>query len=367
FLGWLVRGNFIFRGSHELRDEKPENGSDEPRLALVPGSGLGLSRDEVLARREEEARAILAADVPMQASRGLLGVFKSHVESRIVRRTRLDAVAVHVPGERGMPPAHYRWIGLLTARAFGELSSTVPVLRRKLAEILRRAKVVPGSHDHKEIFSIFCSLPKHQVLLHDVETLERLIFRIIDTRDRQGVRVHYDVAPDDRRVSVLVLFPRERFNAEVRQTIQELLVTAFGGTAIEYRLALTDEPLARLHFYLETPASASRPPIPELESRIGAITRTWEERVRSILLEAHEAGRGTFLADHFAAAFPGSYRAQESAESAASDCELLDEARRANAPKVRLRPGALPGDDESRSVTAIRIVRPGESFSLSRL
>jgi glutamate dehydrogenase len=69
---------------------------------------------------------------------------------------QLDA-AGRVVGER-------RFLGLFTSRAEAEEAAHVPLLRKMLRQILADEQAFPGSHDFKEIVSVFNALPKSELL-----------------------------------------------------------------------------------------------------------------------------------------------------------------------------------------------------------
>ena len=190
FLEWLLRSNFVFLGFRQY-DVRQESG--DSWVSVARGSGLGILRDETRsAFYEPRSIEVLPADLRRRVvDPQLLIVHKTNAESRVVRRTRMDYVGIKRLDAEGRVVGEERFLGLFTARALGDLPSDIPILRRKLYKILESANVVQGSHDHKEMFSIFCSLPKTELFLNDVDALQQLIFTELETRDRLDVRVRY--------------------------------------------------------------------------------------------------------------------------------------------------------------------------------
>ena len=364
FLRWLRRSNFVFLGfrEYEVRDE-----GDTSVVAVARGSGLGILRDEERSRLWEPKPV---EDLSPDSRKRLLGprpltVYKTQYESRVLRRTRMDYVGVKHYARDGRVRGEYRFLGLFTARALEDLPSDIPILRRKLQDILDACGVIEGSHDHKEIFGIFSSLPKAELFVNDVPALKDKILSVIDNRDRLDVRVSYRADEFECGLSAMVLLPRDRFSVRNRHAIQELLAERFGGSLVDYRLALTDEPQARLHFYFATPpGELPTPSVAELEEAVTALTRTWDERVLEALRMQTDAAAAERLGDRYADAFPASYCAQESAETAARDLFEIERARQTAQPVISVQPGRTSRRPD---VTQVKIIRHAAQFQLSEL
>jgi glutamate dehydrogenase len=364
FLAWLARANFVFLGSRSY--EVAWEGS-KPAVKPVPGSGLGIFRDETrLAYEKPPAPSGVPDDLEARvASPHIVLVHKARAESRVLRRARMDFIAVKRLDAGGRATGVETFAGLFTARAYNDLPSDIPILRRKLDAILERTGVVPGSHDHKEIFSIFTSIPKSELFVTDSEKIAEMILAVMAAAQRRDVRVSWRPDLLERGVSVMVLLPRERFNADVRLAIQNLLAEEFQGTLVDYRLALSEEPMARLHFYFATPpGKLPEPALDALEAKVAELTRTWHDRLREALEREHGSGDGARIALRYEKAFPGAYSAQKSPETAVADIRHIDAAARDGMVQVAV---ALGRTQRQRKVSVLKIFRADEPFALSAL
>ncbi len=368
FLQWLRRANFVFLGYREY-DVLP---GAKGRVATVTrGSGLGILRDD---KRSDLLEPISVAELPEDARERIAGsrplnVCKTDRESLVLRRARMDYIGVRKYDRDGSVRGECRFLGLFTSRALDDLPADIPVLRRKLERILSDCGAISGSHDHKEIFSIYCSLPKAELFVADVNALRETILSVLANRDRLDVRVSYRSDVLESGVSAMVLLPRDRFSVHNRQAIQDLLAQKFGGTLVDYRLALTNEPQARLHFYFAcesaagTPPAPPAPPLDELEASVAALTRTWDEDLLRALKLRNDIEDPVALAREYKGAFSATYRASEPAANAAADILELERARTSRTPRVVVRPDGSPRRDS----TEIRILRAGGQYHLSEL
>ncbi len=364
FLDWLRRANFVFLGyrGYDLKGKEPD-----AVIEVEHGSGLGILRDEA---RSTFARPKLLSSLPADLTERIVTpriilVHKANSNSHVLRRTRMDYIGVKKRDAAGRVAGEHRFLGLFTSRAYNDLPSDIPILRRKLQKILEKANIVSGSHDQKEIFSIFTSIPKYELFMTETDRIAEMIFAIMAASGHREVRVSY--RPDflERGVSAMVLMPKEKFSPEVRLAIQKLLSEELKGSPVDYRLALGEEPMARLHFYFAArQGPLASPPMDVLEGKVAQLVRTWEDRLAEALEREHGAEGGSRLAERFAKAFPASYVAVKSPETAVADIRHIDPALREGRVQASI---ASTKQQHGRKVSVIKIYQPGEPFALSTL
>jgi glutamate dehydrogenase len=326
-LRWLKDGNFVFIG---FRAYDIDDGGD-PVLRVEPGTGLGILRDEA---RSTFAPGVPLAELPEPLQRRVAGgplliVSKTNAEATVHRRARMDYLGVKKLDDQGRVTGERRFLGLFTSKAHSEHAESIPILRRKLDRILAQSGAHPGSHDFKEIITIFNSMPKEELfqaspaeLLHEVQTVLRLLF---------ADDVHVSLRPDplDRGVSVMVVLPRGKFSGEVRQRIQAALARRLNGTVLNYYLAMSAGDQARLHFYLSVPSEMLGKVEPrEIEHEIVQIIRSWDDRLLDALTEAFPAAEAHRLAGRYLHALSPEYRAATLPEVAVLDIGQIEGMRR---------------------------------------
>src|SRR6185312_9541450 len=104
---------------------------------------------------------------------------------------------------------------------------------------------------------------------------------VLRLRERKQVKVF--LRPDDygRYISFLIYLPRDRYTTKIRIRMQEILLKAAGGTSYDYSAMIGESALARLHVVVRgergRPLSADALNVEELEARLAAATRSWED------------------------------------------------------------------------------------------
>jgi len=367
FLGWLSEANFVFLGYREYRIRVE---GEEGVLYVTPGSGLGiLRREEDSAWAEGVALSDLTESLRKRVLEGpLLITTKTNAEATVHRRTRMDYIGVKILSEAGSVIGERRFLGLFTSRAYAEHADAIPILRRKLEAILSRSGAAPGSHDYKEIITIFNSMPKEELFQASVVELEREVQTVLSLLFSDEVEVSLRADPLDRGGSVMVLLPRGKFSGEVRQRIQESLRRRLQGTVLNYHLAMSAGDQARLHFYLTAPPEVfAEVRAEELAFEIRQILRSWADRLRDELDGRFPSGEANRLATLYGAAFPEEYRVATLPEIAVQDLEELERLRKdGNKVAITLREPRGRGRAEAfRDVTVLKLYLIEERLILS--
>src|SRR5690606_18705931 len=306
----------------------------EKSLGTVPDSGLGILRN---VGQSGYAEPVPLRLIPPQlreriTAGRLLVVTKTNAEATVHRPRRMDYVGFKRLTADGDVVGERRFLGLFTGKAQSTPVGDIPILRRKLRQVLELDMAVPGSHDYKGIVAAFNSMPREDLFGSDAEQLHKDIRTILSLEQERGARLRIRPDPLKRGVGAMVVMPRESFNGEVRRAIQDFLEHELKATRVDYRLALgEDQSHARFHFYFVTDIDPATIDADELERTVIELARTWREDLRERLIEAHGELRGRELARRYQKAFDEGYEAEVSPAQAVHDIANLEKLRdRAN-------------------------------------
>ena len=285
-LRWLADQHFTFLAyrAYDLRAD----GS----LCPVPDSGLGLLR---AAPEGPSSRfAQLPEAVRAKAhERTLLVLTKANARSRVHRPTYLDYIGVKRFDAGGTVIGEHRFLGLFTSSAYTTLPGDVPVLRRKVAAVIKRAGFLPVSHDAKDLAQILDTYPRDDLFQIDAESLYNIALGILHLQERRQTRLFVYREPYARFVSCLAFIPRDRFSTAAREQIGRVLTDAYGATSSEWNTRLSASVLARVHYVLHVdPATVRDPDEEKLEQQVAKAARAWVDDLREALVSARgeEAG-----------------------------------------------------------------------------
>lgn len=321
FLRWLCDNHFTFLG---YRRHGLANVDGQDQLTVVPDSSLGILHD-VASLDAVAAFAALPAEVRAQVRRPeLLVVTKSTARSTVHRPGYLDYVAVKRFGADGQVSGEDRFLGLFTSTAYSANPADIPLLRRKVADVVARANLPSGGHAGKALINILETYPRDELFQTSGDDLLQTSLGILHLGERQRFRLFVRRDPFQRFMSCLIYAPREHYTTELRQKWQAILLQAFNGSGSEFNVHLSESALARIQMTVRTqPGHIPAFDVRELEARLVAAARRWDDELKAALIDATGEARGIQLLRQFGSAFPASYREDFEARAAVPDVELM--------------------------------------------
>jgi len=321
FLRWLADNHFTFLGyrRHELVTV-----SGQDALKIVPDSSLGILR-EGPSKDISTSFAALPPEVRAYARRPeLLVVTKSTARSTVHRPGYLDYIAVKRFDAKGNVTGEDRFLGLFTSTAYSANPVDIPLLRRKTADVVARAGLAPGSHAGKALINILANYPRDELFQTTEEDLLRTSMAILHLGERQRFRLFVRRDPFERFLSCIIYAPRENYTTELRQKWQAILTEAFNGSSSEFNVHLSESRLARIQITVRTtPGKIPNFDVREVEARLVASARRWDDDLKGALIESSGEARGNELFRQFGDAFPAGYREEFAARAAVPDIEMM--------------------------------------------
>jgi glutamate dehydrogenase len=360
FLAWLLKDHFTFLG---CRDYELTTAGGEDVLRIVIGSGFGILRE-----RPGETTSASFATLPPEARKRarvkeLLVLTKANARSTVHRPGHLDYVGIKHFDARGEVRGETRFLGLYTHTAYSENPMQVPLLRRKLAEVIGRAGLMRGGYSGKALASILESYPRDELLQVSAGDLHRHAMAILQLGERQRLRLLVRQDPYARFVTCLIYVPRDRYNTELRQRFQRILTEAFNGVSSDFDVDLSAAVLGRILMRIRTRPGemAPQPDLKALESRLVAAMRRWEDDLHAALLERLGEERANQLSRRYGNAFPASYHEEYTARDAVTDIQMIESLDPATdlGMNLHVREGGRPG------MINFKIYRRGSGVPLS--
>ncbi|WP_337996551.1 NAD-glutamate dehydrogenase [Oleispirillum naphthae] len=325
FLEWLRQHHFTMLGAR-VYHAVGKGGAQT--LKLDPDSGLGVLRDP-----ERRVFDELQTNAAGQVETRIFGdegpsvlVTKSNRRATVHRPVAMDAIVVKRRNAEGHVIGVWLFVGLFTADVYTNSPLAVPMLHGKITRVIAAAGYKRKGHDGKKLLSILENLPRDELFQSSEAHLGRVAVGILQLHERR--RAALFVRPDDfeRFISCLVYVPRDRFDTALRHAIQDILAKAFDGTILSYYTQIADAPLARLHVIVRTrPGAVPVFDAREVEARIAAVARAWDDRLRDALVRGLGEERAANLHRRYGRAFPTNYTEHFDAEAAVYDIERVEE------------------------------------------
>ncbi len=338
-LRWLAADHFTFLGYREFLFT--DDGAQP-----VPGTGLGIERGV------EEPDVFNA--VPTYDPVLTVALTKHIRHSDVHRGTLMDYVGVRLFDQDGNAVGERRFIGLLGQGAYSESVRAIPLLRRKADEILARSGYAPGTHGANAIWQVLDTFPRDELFNATIDELEPVVATISQLKERRQVRLFVRESQWPGRATALVYFPRDRYNTQVRERMQRILVKAFGATSIDHQSMVGESVLARLYFTLELPTDTGVDvDVASLEALLTEATRAWDDAFTELAAQMPSDQRGIV--------FPDAYREAYSARQALADLAALNGIADADGMAMAM---YAPDDPEDTADLRLKVMRVGAPMQL---
>ncbi|MFJ6807721.1 NAD-glutamate dehydrogenase [Streptomyces anulatus] len=366
-LRWLAADHFTFLGYREYELK------DSDALAAVPGTGLGILRSDPH-HSEDEAHPVspsfdrLPADARAKArEHKLLVLTKANSRATVHRPSYLDYVGVKKFDAKGNVVGERRFLGLFSSAAYTESVRRVPVIRRRVAEVVEGAGFSYNSHDGRDLLQILETYPRDELFQTPVDQLRSIVTSVLYLQERRRLRLYLRQDEYGRYYSAIVYLPRDRYTTGVRLRLIDILKEELGGNSVDFTAWNTESILSRLHFVIRVPAGTELPHLTDadadrIEARLVEAARSWADGFQEALTAELGEERGAELQRQYGHSFPEGYKADHSPRAAVADLvhlETLKQGENDFALSLYEPVGAGPGERR------FKIYRTGEQVSLS--
>ncbi|MGW4506935.1 NAD-glutamate dehydrogenase [Streptomyces sp. NPDC004436] len=367
-LRWLADDHFTFLGYREY------NLVDGDSLSAVPGTGLGILRSDPHHSGKDDGHPVspsfnrLPADARAKArEHRLLVLTKANSRSTVHRPSYLDYVGVKKFDADGNVVGERRFLGLFSSAAYTESVRRVPVIRRKVSEVLDGAGFAPSSHDGRDLLQILETYPRDELFQTPVDQLQAIVTSVLYLQERRRLRLYLRQDEYGRYYSALVYLPRDRFTTGVRLRLMDILREELGGISVDFTAWNTESILSRIHFVVRVPQGTelhrlTDGDVERIEGRLVEAARSWSDGFQEALIAECGEERAAELLRRYGTSFTEGYKADHSPRAAVADLvhlERLAASDRKFALSLYEPVGAAPGERR------FKIFRTGEQVSLS--
>ncbi|MCX4389831.1 NAD-glutamate dehydrogenase [Micromonospora peucetia] len=334
-LRWLAHDHFTFLGYREYRladtdEPAAEDGEHRSGQALeaVLGTGLGILRQDSPEARPLSSMTPEAHDKVIE--KRLLIITKANSRATVHRSAYLDYIGFKIFNEAGEVVGERRFLGLFSTAAYRTSVQELPVVRRKVAEVLDRSGLSQRSHSGKDLLQILETYPRDELFQIKTEDLYHAVIGVLRMAGRRQLRVFLRRDAYGRFISCLIYLPRDRFTTQNRLRMQDILLRELNGVGVDYTTRVTESMLARVHFIVRTDPTRVPGDIDAdlLAEELADATRLWDDDYRLVLERKLGDEQAKHLFTRYADAFPEGYKDGHTPYEAMKDLaklELLEE------------------------------------------
>ncbi len=373
FLEWIREGNFVLLGTRSfvyVSGEAKSNGGtgrtyDYWHPEVVKSSCMGVLRDSknlILRQSSEPARISSNLEASLQ-EKDPVTVAKSNLFSRVHRRVRMDYISIKEYNKKGKVTGETRIVGLFTVDAYARSPKYVPLIRRKVKQVMYRYGASTDSHNAKRLEYVLSSYPRDELFQSSEDDLFRIATGVAQAFDRPRTRLFVRNDSFKRFVSVLVYVPRENYNTSVRKKIGARLSTAWNGRVSAFYPQYSDSPMARVHYIIGMdPDIDENPDLDALEKEVAILSQPWSAGLQT-QAEKHENPNISKRLGAYKNAFSATYQASYDANEAVSDIAVIESINPAKPMAVRV----YKRKDDKATVLRAKIYSQQQRLELSNV
>jgi glutamate dehydrogenase len=335
-LDWLADGHFTFLGYR--RYEWTTDAGGDRALRAVLASGLGVLRRDNLPARGFIAGPHLAVHA---VEPKLLVLTEASEPSTVYRSVYPYYVGVKAFDDSGEVIGEHRFLGVFTTSALHEDVLDIPVVRRRVREVIQRAGFPMKSYSGQRMLEVIQNWPRPELLSADTDTLYVMATGVLALAERRRLRLFLRKDPYGRFFSCLVFLPRDHYTTRSRLAMQEVLLAELQGTNLEYAARVGEASLAQVHFTVHTDPERQldEPDVHGIQERLSAAVRSWDDQMADAVLaeQREKAGTGSTVGGvvsigaesateqghRLASVFPEAYKEDFTAVEALADLRRL--------------------------------------------
>ncbi|MFT5653595.1 MAG: glutamate dehydrogenase [Psychromonas sp.] len=313
YLLWMLKDHFTFLGCDQFN---VENG----KINVIEGSQLGLLKrpDFMTKAHDFESFSILNEMTFIHFS-------KASQRAMVHRRAFPDVIYIKRFNAAGELISGFRFVGLYTSSVYSGTPTEIPVIRDKLANMLKQSPYSKGGHYYKELSQILYTYPIEDLLLCAETGLLQNATEILHAQERKELKLFLRMDGNNQFVVAILYVPRDVYNTKVRLDFEELICRTLEVTDRDFQTYLSESNLARLRLVLRLKAPLEYPlEVQAIQDRMKQLTKLWSEGLQESLVENFGEERGIKLVKKYQSSFSTSYKDSFSARVAVSDIERIE-------------------------------------------
>ncbi|KTD21152.1 NAD-glutamate dehydrogenase [Legionella londiniensis] len=323
FLHWIEDHHFTFLG---IRDYELIQKGKETILQAIPETGLGVLRPNLSKSSARSISAMTPEARELTLSPRILVMSKTNTLASVHRDAYTDYIGVKRFNKQGQVIGERRIIGLYTSAAYNTNPKHIPFLRHKVALIMKNSNLNPRSHAGKVLLNILETLPRDDLIQATEDELLEIAMGIFHMQERKRIRMFARMDVYRRFISCLVYVPRDRFNTELREAMQEVLSESFNAQEITFSTRFSESVLARIHFIVRiNPKDTTEFNFKEIEKKLIEVGRSWTDELQQHLYEALGEEEANRIYARYKDAFPAVYMANFSPRTAVFDIKHVEQ------------------------------------------
>ena len=357
-IDWLKDDNFILIGYAWFPHAEGKG----------PERGLGL----FAAADRRELEDVIGQIVATRRTREeLYSYYRTDFVTVVRSVTQVRYLGVAQRGPNGEPIGEHVFVGLMSTKALKQANRRIPVVGKRIKEVMARLEEPPGSYAYTKSVAILDSIPLEDLFYWSIDEIHEVAIQIRQAESKDQARVMVMRRPRGRRLTVICVVPRMQFSEALRSELAADVKRFLGITNLrDYRQETDDESPIRLHFTVgKYRPNVTDADLETLTEELERLLETWSDQLRALVFKRYRSGSDAavksrsamYLATtatapdvwaRYGTRFPEAYQAAIPPDVAMLDIELIEKLEASQG----LRVGLVVLGEGDQQYTSLRIV-----------
>ncbi|MBA2538034.1 MAG: NAD-glutamate dehydrogenase, partial [Deltaproteobacteria bacterium] len=277
-IDWLKDDNFILLGYAWFPASKSGNGHSKPE------KGLGLFAAPDRRHLEEVIGEIVAS---RRTREEVYSYYRTDFITTVRSVAQVRYFGIAERSQDGSLLGEHVFIGQMSTKALKLANRRVPVVGKRIKDVMAKAEDQPGSYAYTKSVAILDSIPVEDLFYWSIDEIRQVAneFRLAESRDHAKVFVWR--RPNGRRLTVVCIVPRMHFSEALKEELSQDIRKFLGVPALrEYRQETDEESPIRLHFTV----GKYRPKVTDadletLSDRLELLLESWDDQLRRLVFK----------------------------------------------------------------------------------
>lgn len=322
FIDWLLDNHFTFLGyeAYKIRKVKKDR-----VMELQEDSLLGVSRLKADLKKRVRLGGLPKGTANLILKKQLCNFAKSSNLSRVHRPAYYDYVLLKEFDNKGNVVTEHRFLGLYTSSVYFQTVQDIPIVRHKVDSVLKHSGFSPNGHSIKDLLQVINVFPRDELFQITEKQLLKTAVEITQIQETQVCKLFMRKDSYGKFYSCLVYIPRDIFNTQVREDIQEFLEQKLQARESEYNTYMSESPLVRLHLTIRVQDIQNvQVDVAELERQLVQLVKPWDEYFLDALLCVFHDRDADLLHETYTEIYPASYKETYSGEEGVEDIAFIE-------------------------------------------
>jgi glutamate dehydrogenase len=314
FLKFLSEDNFIFLGyTHAIS-------SNVNDFKIAENKNLGLLKRPKFINEIELLNNY-------QFNNGAIIIRKSETKTKVHRKSYMLCISVKNYDSDGRCISIDTFFGFLITKVYYMSVLNIPLIRDKIHYVIKKYGYPKDSYNAKELVSALEDFPRSELLQISQNDLYKIASGIVSLTINPRIKLFIREDKAKKYISSLIFVPKTKFNTQVRQRIEHILCSQFGGFVAKHYVKIGEGQLTRLQLIINLPDKK----IPNydtnrVEKLIASTINAWDDNLKEVLNNNFNKKEADKLFKKYQDVLNVQYTTSFSPEQAIHDINAIEEA-----------------------------------------